>query len=175
MKPKYIELKGIVNKHLNELNEIKNIKTLIPSKLIFSYKLQLRYMDEDTNYHLNYRSYFHHIEEVLISYHYNMQMEPKQYLNYSLTVVYWKEVSVNKYSHCFVNIYKKENIFVEENNNGNKHKGYDFYACLSVCKCCQRNYSVKETNDDHRHQWIHHTGFVARSFDKKPYKLTPNL
>ena len=163
LKPKYKELKGIVNTHLAELNGVRHVKTF-PSDLVFSYKLQLRFMDEDRNYHLNYRSYFNHFEEALNHYFYKIGKN-NRFLNYSLTVVYWKEVNVTKYSHCFINIYKIEEIVVNE-KNGTKHKGYDFYGCLSVSKGCER----AQDNDDDTHEWLQCTGFIARCVDKRPYK-----
>lgn len=164
LKPKYIEMKQTVSKHLDELKLIKNEKVL-PS-LIFSYKLQLRYMDEDRNHHLNFRSYFNYVEEALMNY--NKDMAVNRYLNYSVTVVYWKEVNVKKYSYCFVNIYKKEMVFVKEESNGQIHKGYDFYGAISVNKSCERDGGM--INDQYQDEWIHHTGFVARCVDKRVYR-----
>eukprot|EP00483_Globobulimina_turgida_P011993 UN12015 len=51
LKSQYLTSKNKLSKHLNELKQIKMNKI----KPLFSYKMQLRYIDEDRNYHLNSR------------------------------------------------------------------------------------------------------------------------
>eukprot|EP01084_Bolivina_argentea_P141270 248251_1 len=100
LKPVYIKLKNITSNHLQTLKKIKMDRNY--NDILFSYNLQLRYMDEDRNHHLNFRSYFSHIEECLM--HYDNKFANNKYVNYSMTIAYWKETAVRKYKQCFVNI-----------------------------------------------------------------------
>eukprot|EP01084_Bolivina_argentea_P000342 649_1 len=164
LKPQYYKSKNILLTHLNELKHI-GMNKIENNKLLYSHKMQLRYFDEDRNHHLNSRKYYVLIEEALMNYDNKMAMN--KYLNYSISIVYWKETPVKKYKNCYVNICKKNTILLKNNINNKNHIGWDFYGVLCVCKCCQRNYDLKE-EQNHKHQWIYHTGFVLRVFDRTP-------
>ena len=122
-------------------------------------------MDEDGNRHLNFRSYVVQIEETLM--HYKQELASNQWLSYSLSIVYWKELRVSRYAHCFVNVCRQEKVVVVEEASGKQHVGCDLYGTVSVCAaCCERRDGV-DGEDCQRHVWVHHAGFVARCFDKK--------
>merc|ERR1712130_298388 len=163
-KQKYFFLKNILINHLNELKQIRMSHKDI--KLLYSYKMQLRYFDEDRNYHLNSKTYYKMIEELLMNYDDNIANG--KYLNYSLSLIYWHETPVSKYSHCYMNIYKKRTIHVKNDRTGQLHMAWDIFGVLSVDKCCERNF---DTIEGKKHEWIHQTGFVVRIVDKKALKL----
>ncbi len=102
--------------------------------------MQLRFIDEDMNHHLKYCSYFKMIEECLMNY--DIHIANNKYLNYSMSVIYWKETAVNKYNYCFVNIYKKNKRVIKNDKNNNSHIKWDCFGLISVCKCCQRKREI---------------------------------
>merc|ERR1712228_855000 len=82
-----------------------------------------------------------------------------KHLNYSLSLIYWHETPVSKYSHCYMNICKKNTVHIKNNRTGQLHMAWDVYGVMSVDKCCERDSDIMEyKNGD---TWIHQTGFVV--------------
>ena len=157
-KQKYVALKNVLLDHLNEL---KQIRMSDMNKLLYSYKMQLRYCDEDRNHHLNSRTYYKMIEEMLMNY--DVNIANGKHLNYSISLVYWHETPVSKYSHCFVSICKRNGVYMKNDKTGKYHKAWDVYGLISVSQDCQRN-------ADRQQAWIQQTGFVVRVVDRKALK-----
>ena len=121
-------------------------------------------MDEDVNHHLNYRSYFNHAEECLM--HFDGRIASNECVTFSMSMAYWRETAVEHHRWLFANICRKQTVF-EKDRDGKRHIGWDLYGTLSVCtECCAPK--AVPVAVEHKHDWVHHAGFVARVYHKKP-------
>eukprot|EP01084_Bolivina_argentea_P144458 253438_1 len=145
MKHKYKNLK---NTFVNNMEYLKqNIFKNNKNKLLFSYKIALRYMDQDPVQHLNQSTYFHYVEEGLFNYFF--QHKKNKYVVFqSMTALYKKEISLRKHDHCFVNLWH-----IKSTHHSNVVK-----YCGSV--------DIK-----HNNQWDHHCGFVMTVLNSNRSKL----
>eukprot|EP01084_Bolivina_argentea_P005698 10758_1 len=118
-KSRYKPLKQTFSSNMKYLT--KNIlKTDDKNKiLLYSYKMQIRYQDQDPLQHLNQATYFHFVEECIYKYYNKTTV-----LFDSMTAIYWREISIKKYNYCFVNIWFKEKIINNTINGLNKWKYY---------------------------------------------------
>ena len=103
MKIKYKALKQTLSKNMGILNELNKNVEYRNKKAIYSYPIQLRYLDEDVNHHLNTNIYIAFVVETLNNYDQGLRQNKK--VVYSMSNLYWKEIRMTHFEFCYVNIW----------------------------------------------------------------------
>ena len=98
--------KKLVSRHLNELNKLKKSKMTAMNDYIFRMKYQMRFSDEDPNKHLNSTHCVKIVEDACFEW--NERLRDNKMFIESITVMYWKEIPVDKNRFCYPTIWCKD-------------------------------------------------------------------
>ena len=155
----YPGLKRDCMDHITILNDLKK-KESSDKKLIYSYPVQMRYRDEDQNKHLNTHTYCRYTYEGLMNY--DKKLLNNEAVIYWMTNLFWDEIRMQNYSHCYVNIW---DVKYDEEKNMKIYIG-----TIDIDeKCCSRDNDDIRFNVDRNNggniEWKHYHGFMAGVVD----------
>eukprot|EP01084_Bolivina_argentea_P118488 210220_1 len=147
---KYPQLKRNCSNHINTLNKIRKNKN---KKLIYSYPIQMRYRDEDQNKHVNTHSYSRYTYECLMMY--DKQVKGNKAVIFWMTNLFWKEIRIQNFNHCYVNIWD-----ISMNGNEKIYVG-TIDIDETVCKRDGNKIVIDSNRNLDNIEWIHYHGFMA--------------
>lgn len=171
MKSKYQSLKLKLSKDMTILNKLNKNNIYKTKKPIFSYPIQLRYLDEDQNHHINTNQYVAFAVETLNNYDIDIRKNKK--VIYSMSNLYWKEMRMIKFEFCYVNIWEIQNKLI----NNDQLMIQVFIGTVDIdnriCKRKTTTTTRDEIWNNDKPEWTHYHGFIACVVNSKglPNKL----
>ena len=156
----YPKLKQQCSDHIATLNALREDTT---KELLYSYPVQMRYRDEDQNKHLNTHTYSRYCYEGLMMF--DGRIRNNEAAIYWMTNLFWKEIRMQHYSHCFVNLWHCK---VE----GSRDRVYIGTIDIDEARCKRSGDQHDAITMDNRQNmnqvhWTHHHGFMAKVVDIK--------
>eukprot|EP01084_Bolivina_argentea_P305973 528646_1 len=114
------QLKSKLSTDIGSLNTQFKSNSNLKNEYLFKTAYQLRWSDEDENHHLNSSVSITMIEDCFSSW--NVQLRNNKNSIRSITIIYWKEISVEKYKIVYPTIWNNDNgVFYGTIDVDNKH------------------------------------------------------